>query len=272
MLPPGRARLATIPAPTGSVTPPTFGDVAQKSRELEIASQHKSQFVANMSHELRTPLAAVLGYAELLQEGIYGALPEKSLPILTRIRSNGNHLLSLINTVLDISKIEAGQFKLNVAEYALGSIVETVMVATESLAATKKLAFKTDVAKELSYGLGDEQRLTQVLLNLVGNAIKFTDAGEVRITAGATNGHFTVSVSDTGPGIPPEECEHIFEKFRQVDSSNTRAKGGTGLGLAIAREIVEMHGGRIWVESTLGQGSTFRMELPVRAPITPGAA
>jgi signal transduction histidine kinase len=246
-----------------------FEEFAQKSRELEIASQHKSQFVANMSHELRTPLAAMLGYAELLQEGIYGAPPEKFLPILTRIRSNGKHLLGLINTVLDISKIEAGQFKLNLAEYALGSIVETVMVATESLAATKKLGFKTEVAKGLPYGLGDEQRLTQVLLNLVGNAIKFTDAGEVRIAAGAANGHFTVSVSDTGPGIPAEECERIFEKFRQVDSSNTRAKGGTGLGLAIAREIVEMHGGRIWVESTIGEGSTLRMELPVRAAAAP---
>jgi signal transduction histidine kinase len=249
-----------------------FNEIAQKSRELEIASQHKSQFVANMSHELRTPLAAMLGYAELLQEGIYGAAPEKFLPILTRIRSNGKHLLGLINTVLDISKIEAGQFKLNLGEYALGSIVETVMVATESLAATKKLAFKTEVAKGLPYGLGDEQRLTQVVLNLVGNAIKFTDTGEVRITAGAANGQFALSVSDTGPGIPAEECERIFEKFRQVDSSNTRAKGGTGLGLAIARQIVEMHGGRIWVESTLGQGSTFRMELPVRAADAPGAA
>jgi signal transduction histidine kinase len=213
----------------------------------------------------------MLGYAELMQEGIYGALPEKSLPILTRIRSNGKHLLGLINTVLDISKIEAGQFKLNLGEYALGSIVETVMGATESLAATKKLAFKTEVAKGLPYGVGDEQRLTQVLLNLVGNAIKFTDSGEVRIAARAANGHFTVSVSDTGPGIPAEECDLIFEKFRQVDSSNTRAKGGTGLGLAIAREIVEMHGGRIWVESTLGQGSTFRMELPVRATAAAGA-
>jgi signal transduction histidine kinase len=248
-----------------------FNEIAQKSHELEIASQHKSQFVANMSHELRTPLAAMLGYAELMQEGIYGALPEKSLPILTRIRSNGKHLLGLINTVLDISKIEAGQFKLNLGEYALGSIVETVMGATESLAATKKLAFKTEVAKGLPYGVGDEQRLTQVLLNLVGNAIKFTDSGEVRIAARAANGHFTVSVSDTGPGIPAEECDLIFEKFRQVDSSNTRAKGGTGLGLAIAREIVEMHGGRIWVESTLGQGSTFRLELPVRATAAAGA-
>jgi signal transduction histidine kinase len=138
------------------------------------------------------------------------------------------------------------------------------MVATESLAAAKKLTFKAEVAEGLPYGLGDEQRLTQVLLNLVGNAIKFTDAGEVRIAAGAANSHFTVSVSDSGPGIPTEECERIFEKFRQVDSSNTRAKGGTGLGLAIARETVVMHGGRIWVESTFGEGSTFRMKLPVR--------
>jgi signal transduction histidine kinase/DNA-binding response OmpR family regulator len=242
-----------------------FHEIEQKSHELEIASQHKSQFVAHMSHELRTPLAAMLGYAELLQEGIYDALPAKSLPILARIESNGKHLLGLINTVLDISKIEAGQFKLNLAEYALGAIVETVLVATESLAATKKLGFKTEVAKGLPYGIGDEQRLTQVLLNLVGNAIKFTDTGEVRIAAGATNGQFELSVSDTGPGIPPEECERIFEKFRQVDSSITRAKGGTGLGLAIAREIVEMHGGRIWVESRMGQGSTFRLEFPMRA-------
>jgi signal transduction histidine kinase len=204
-----------------------FEEIARKRRELEITSQHKSQFVANMSHELRTPLAAMLGYAELLQEGI--------------IRSNGKHLLGLINTVLDISKIEAGQFKLNLAEYALGSIVETVIVATESLAATKKLAFKTEIAKGLTYGLGDEQRLTQVLLNLVSNAIKFTDAGGVRIAAGAANGHFTVSVSDTGPGIPAEECERVFEKFRQVDSSNTRAKGGTGRQQATQGAAMTMH-------------------------------
>src|SRR5262249_26671329 len=177
-----------------------FREIERKGRELEIASQHKSQFVANMSHELRTPLAAMLGYAELLKEGIYGALPEKSTPIVTRIQSNGKHLLGLINTVLDISKIEAGQFKLNLNEYALGDVIETVRIATESLAAGKRLQFKTDVAKGLPRGLGDEQRLTQVLLNLVGNAIKFTDAGEVRVGATAADGHFALSVSDTGPG------------------------------------------------------------------------
>jgi signal transduction histidine kinase len=248
-----------------------FQEIAQKSRELEIASQHKSQFVANMSHELRTPLAAILGYAELMQEGFYEPQGPKSLDALTRIRSNGKHLLGLINTVLDIAKIESGQFKLNLAEYALESVVETVRSATEALAQNKKLALKTDVAKSLPLGLGDEQRLTQVLLNLVGNAIKFTDTGEVRVTAKAVKGHFTVSVTDTGPGIPPDEQSHIFEQFHQVGSSNTKAKGGTGLGLAIAKQIVELHGGRIWVESMLGKGSTFQLELPTRAELRKSA-
>jgi signal transduction histidine kinase len=242
-----------------------FEEIALKSRELEIASQHKSQFVANMSHELRTPLAAILGYAELMQEGFYEPLGQKSLDALTRIRSNGKHLLGLINTVLDIAKIESGQFTLNMAEYAIASVVETVRSATESLAQNKKLLLKTEVAKSLPIGLGDEQRLTQVLLNLVGNAIKFTDVGEVLVSATAANSHFTVTVADTGPGIPEEHQARIFEQFHQVDSSNTKAKGGTGLGLAIAKQIVEMHGGRIWVESTLGKGSTFQMELPTRA-------
>jgi len=242
-----------------------FNEIAQKSRELEIASQHKSQFVANMSHELRTPLAAILGYAELMQEGFYEPLGQRSLDALTRIRSNGKHLLGLINTVLDIAKIESGQFTLNMAEYAIESVVETVRSATESLAQNKKLSLKTDVAKSLPFGLGDEQRLTQVLLNLVGNAIKFTDTGEVRVSAAVANGAFIISVADTGPGIPPDQLTRVFEQFHQVDSSNTKAKGGTGLGLAISKQIVEMHGGRIWAESTLGKGSIFHMELPTRA-------
>src|SRR5262249_1425505 len=189
----------------------------------------------------------------------------KSLGALTRIRSNGQHLLGLINTVLDIAKIESGQFTLNMSEYAIESVVETVRSATESLAQNKKLALKTEVAKSLPIRLGDEQRLTQVLLNLVGNAIKFTDIGEVCVFAKAVDGNFNVSVTDTGSGIPEEHQARIFEQFHQVDSSNTKAKGGTGLGLAIAKQIVEMHGGGIWVESTLGKGSTFQMELPTRA-------
>src|SRR5215468_8117311 len=144
---------------------------------------------------------------------------------------------------------------------------DAVVGATESLAQNKKLTLRTSVDKSLPIGLGDEQHLTQVLLNLVGNAIKFTDAGEVSIAAGAWNGHFAISVTDTGPGIPLDQQARIFEEFHQVDSSLTKAKGGTGLGLAIAKQIVEMHGGRIWVESTLGKGSTFQMELPTRAEL-----
>jgi signal transduction histidine kinase len=240
-------------------------ELAKTVEDLEIASAHKSQFIANMSHELRTPLAAILGYAELMQEGFYGEPSPKSLDALIRIRSNGKHLLGLINTVLDIAKIESGQFTLNMAEYDVQGIVETVRSATESLAQSKKLTLKTDVAKSLPFGIGDEQRLTQVLLNLAGNAIKFTDTGEVRVSAVAANGAFAVSVADTGPGIPSDQLTRVFDQFHQVDSSNTKAKGGTGLGLAISKQIVEMHGGRIWVASTLGKGSVFHMELPTRA-------
>jgi His Kinase A (phospho-acceptor) domain/Histidine kinase-, DNA gyrase B-, and HSP90-like ATPase len=200
-------------------------ELAITVEDLEIASRHKSQFVANMSHQLRTPLAAILGYAELMQEGFYGPHGLKSLDALTRIRSNGKHLLGLINTVLDIAKIESGQFTLNMAEYALESVVEPVRAATESLAEAKKLALKTDVGATLPVGIGDEQRLTQVLLNLVGNAIKFTDAGEVRIVAAPVNGHFAVSVTDTGPSIPENHQARIFEQFHQVDSSNTKCQG-----------------------------------------------
>jgi len=173
--------------------------------------------------------------------------------------------------VLDIAKIESGQFTLNMTEYAIESVVETVRSATESLAQNKKLVLTKDVAKSLPVGLGDEQRLTQVLLNLVGNAIKFTDVGEVQVTAKAVKGHFNVSVIDTGPGIPAEHQTRIFDQFHQVDSSNTKAKGGTGLGLAIAKQIVEMHGGSIWVESTVGKGSTFQMEIPARAQVARSA-
>jgi signal transduction histidine kinase len=175
------------------------------------------------------------------------------------------------SSILDIAKIESGQSTLNMAEYAIESVVATVRSATESLAPNKKLALRTEVAKSLPIGLGDEQRLTQVLLNLVGNAIKFTDTGEVRVTAKVVNGHFNVSVTDTGPGIPQEHQTRIFEQFHRVDSSNTKAKGGTGLGLAFAKEIVEMHGGRIWVESSVGKGSTFQMELPTRAELRKSA-
>jgi signal transduction histidine kinase len=240
-----------------------FHEIEEKGRELEIASRHKSQFLANMSHELRTPLNAILGYTELILDRIYGEIPERVRGVLDRVQSNGRHLLGLINDVLDLAKIEAGQLNLSLADYSLQSVIETVSVAVESLATEKQLALNIEIPPNLPHGYGDERRLSQVLLNLVGNAIKFTDAGEVAIKASAANGSFTVAVRDTGPGISETDQIKIFEEFQQADSSSTRQKGGSGLGLSIAKKIVEMHGGRLWVESAVGHGSTFFMAVPV---------
>ena len=241
-----------------------FDEIQDKSRQLEVASQHKSQFLANMSHELRTPLNAILGYTELMADGIYGQLPEKTIDVLKRLESNGRHLLGLINDVLDLSKIEAGQLVLELSDYSLEDIAQTVRSTLEPLAADKKLAFKVEVAAKMPPGRGDGRRLTQVLFNLVGNAIKFTDAGEVVITAGATDGSFHLSVRDTGPGISAADQAKLFQEFQQADNAITKKKGGTGLGLAISKRIIEMHGGKIGVESQVGQGSTFSFTVPVR--------
>jgi GAF domain-containing protein len=240
-----------------------FDEIQDKSRQLEEASQHKSQFLANMSHELRTPLNAILGYTELMTDGAYGEPSEKMLGILKRLEANGKHLLGLINDVLDLSKIEAGQLVLELSDYSVQDIAQTVRSTLEPLAADKKLAFKLDLSPELPPGHGDGRRLTQVLINLVGNAIKFTDAGEVIIKAEAHNGSFHVSVRDTGPGISATDQAKLFQEFQQADNAITRKKGGTGLGLAISKRIIEMHGGKIWVDSHPGQGSTFAFTLPV---------
>lgn len=240
-----------------------FDEIQDKSRQLEEASQHKSQFLANMSHELRTPLNAILGYTELMADGAYGEPSEKMLGILQRLEANGKHLLGLINDVLDLSKIEAGQLVLELSDYSIQDIAQTVRSTLEPLAADKKLGFKVEVAPQLPSGHGDGRRLTQVLINLVGNAIKFTDTGEVAIKAEAHNGSFHVSVRDTGPGISSADQAKLFQEFQQADNAITRKKGGTGLGLAISKRIIEMHGGRIWVESKPGQGSTFTFTLPV---------
>jgi signal transduction histidine kinase len=240
-----------------------FEEIQDKSRQLEVASQHKSQFLANMSHELRTPLNAILGYTELMADGAYGEPSEKMLGILKRLEANGKHLLGLINDVLDLSKIEAGQLVLDLSDYSVQDIAQTVRSTLEPLAADKKLAFKLELAPELPAGHGDGRRLTQVLINLVGNAIKFTDAGEVAIKAEANNGSFYVSVRDTGPGISTADQAKLFQEFQQADNAITKKKGGTGLGLAISKRIIEMHGGKIWVESQVGQGSTFAFTLPV---------
>jgi signal transduction histidine kinase len=240
-----------------------FSEIGEKGRQLEVASQHKSQFLANMSHELRTPLNAILGYTELILDNIYGDISDKARATLERIQANGKHLLGLINDVLDLSKIEAGQLALSLVDYSIKDVVHNVYGAVESLATSKSLALKVELPKELPPAHGDERRLTQVLLNLVGNAIKFTDTGEVAIRTSVANGSFTVAVRDTGPGIAEQDQAKIFEEFQQADSSTTKQKGGTGLGLAIAKRIIEMHGGRLWVESKVGEGATFSFTVPV---------
>src|SRR5215831_7886487 len=240
-----------------------FHQIEEKGRELQMASQHKSQFLANMSHELRTPLNAILGYTELIMDKVYGDIPPKAVATLDRVQANGKHLLGLINDVLDLSKIEAGQLNLTLADYSVKDVVYNVFGAVEALANNKKIQLKVDMDGELPQAHGDERRLTQVLFNLVGNAIKFTDSGEVAIKASSTNGSVTIAVRDTGPGISEADQAKIFEEFQQADSSTTKEKGGTGLGLAIAKRIVEMHGGRLWVESKLGQGATFSFIVPV---------
>jgi signal transduction histidine kinase len=241
-----------------------FREIEDKGREIEIASKHKSEFLANMSHELRTPLNAILGYTELILDNIYGDVPEKIREVLERLTKNGHHLLGLINDVLDISKIEAGQFTLSLNDYSMGEVVQTVFTSVEALAMEKKLELKVMAPTDLTTAKGDEQRIAQVFLNLLGNAIKFTEEGEIRVEVVVSNESFLVSVSDTGPGLWEADQKKIFEEFRQADGSSTREKGGTGLGLSIAKRIVEMHGGRIWVESTFGKGSTFWFTLPVR--------
>ena len=249
-----------------------FTEIQEKSRQLEIASQHKSQFLANMSHELRTPLNAIIGYTEMMADGLYGEVSEKAAGVLDRVQKNGRHLLDLINDVLDLSKIEAGQLVLAMESYSVADVVASVLAATESLAKAKGLALGSTVAPGLPAGVGDARRLTQVLLNLVGNAIKFTDSGSVEVRAEKVGETFELSVVDTGFGIAPADQAKIFEEFQQVDNSSTRKKGGTGLGLSISRRIVELHGGRISVESEEGRGSTFKIVLPIDAPSAGGTA
>jgi signal transduction histidine kinase len=240
-----------------------FLELEKRNAELHQVSQHKSQFLANMSHELRTPLNAVIGYTELTLDNIYGVVPDRMREVIARIQSNGRHLLGLINDVLDLSKIEAGQLTLSVTKYSMAEVINSVVSAVESLAYAKKLELKADVQTNLPVGQGDDRRIAQALLNLAGNAIKFTDNGEVAISASAMNGSFMVAVRDSGPGISLADQDKIFGEFQQADSSSTRKKGGTGLGLTITKRIIELHGGRIWIESKPGCGSTFFFTLPI---------
>ena len=239
-------------------------ELVRLNAQLAQASRAKSEFLANMSHELRTPMNAILGFTEMLLDGLYGEIPEALKEPLGDIQVNGRHLLHLINDVLDLSKIEAGRMELSLAEYSVREMVDIVHLSLRSLAAEKNLEFTTSVPGDLPPAYGDNRRLAQCLMNLAGNSIKFTRQGRIDIGVALVDHELVFRVSDTGIGIPREELENVFAEFRQVDTTVTREFGGTGLGLSITKKFVELHGGRIWVESEPGKGSTFIFAVPLR--------
>jgi signal transduction histidine kinase len=239
-------------------------ELVRLNDQLAQASKAKSEFLANMSHELRTPMNAILGFTEMLIDGLYGDVPDALKEPLSDIQVNGRHLLHLINDVLDLSKIEAGRMELALSEYSVREVVDIVQLSLRSLAAEKGLEFATRVPDDIPPAYGDNRRLAQCLMNLAGNAIKFTPQGRVEISVELQDDELLFRVSDTGIGIPKEELENVFAEFRQVDTTVTREFGGTGLGLSITKKFVEMHGGRIWVESESGKGSTFLFTVPLR--------
>ena len=241
-----------------------FREIADKSRQLEAASKHKSEFLASMSHELRTPLNAILGFNEMILGQIYGEVPPSLLEPLNDIQSSGKHLLRLINNVLDLSKIEAGRMELALADYSVQDTVASVRTSLRSLAEEKGLEFVGAVPDDIPLAHGDGGRIVQCLTNLAGNALKFTRQGRVEIAAELRGDRLVYRVSDTGIGIARDKIAELFAPFRQSDATISSEFGGTGLGLSISRKFVEMHGGRIWVESELGHGSTFFIEVPLR--------
>jgi GAF domain-containing protein len=241
-----------------------FRELAQKSRELEDASRHKSQFLASMSHELRTPLNAILGFNEMILGQVYGEVPTDMKEPLEDIQKSGRHLLRLINNVLDLAKIEAGKMELALADYSVQDTVESVRSTLRPLAEAKGLELVVRVPEDIPLAYGDGGRLTQCLMNLAGNSLKFTKEGRVEIAVEAENGCLRWRVSDTGIGIPPDKIPTLFSEFKQTDATIASEYGGTGLGLSITRKFVEMHGGRIWVESEPGKGSVFTVEIPLR--------
>jgi signal transduction histidine kinase len=241
-----------------------FRELEIKSRELEVASQHKSEFLANMSHELRTPLNAIIGFSEVLSDRMFGDLNEKQEEYLKDIYASGTHLLSLINDILDLSKIEAGRMELELTDFDLPTALDNALMLVRERAGRRSITLHMAVDAQLGQVRADERKIRQVVLNLLSNAIKFTpEGGRIEVGAVPRDGFVEVSVSDTGVGIAPEDQEAVFEEFRQVGTAEKKAEG-TGLGLTLCRKFVELHGGRIWVTSQVGVGSTFTFTIPVR--------
>ena len=245
-----------------------FREIEDKSRQIEAANRHKSEFLANMSHELSTPLNAIIGFSEVLGERMFGELNEKQAEYTDDILSSGRHLLSLINEILDLSKVEAGRMELEVATFDLPLAIDNARTFVRERATKHGINLDVTVDERLGDFVGDERKIKQILLNLLSNAVKFTpEGGRIGINARQTDGSVEISVSDTGIGISPEDQAKIFEEFRQVGGDYAHKREGTGFGLTLAKKFVELHGGKIWVESEVGKGSTFRFSLPERSSL-----
>jgi signal transduction histidine kinase len=233
--------------------------------ELETANRHKSEFLANMSHELRTPLNAIIGFSQVLRQRLFGEINDKQDEYLDDILSSGHHLLSLINDVLDLSKVEAGQVELEPAEFSLSEALQRGVVMVRERATRNGVQLSLDLAPDVDVVRADERRVLQIVFNLLSNAVKFTPAGgSVTVATARADGELHVSVADTGPGIAAGDQQRIFEEFQQTELG-VGQREGTGLGLALSRRLVELHGGRIWVESEPGLGSRFVFTLPDEA-------
>jgi len=242
-----------------------FREIQDKSRELETANKHKSEFLANMSHELRTPLNAIIGFSEVLLERLFGELNAKQDDYLKDIHSSGRHLLQLINDILDLAKVEAGRMDLDPAAFDLPSAIANAMTLIRQRAQAHDITLALDADPGLGEITADERKFKQILLNLLSNAVKFTpDGGRIEVSARRDHDNVVVAVHDTGIGIAAEDQEAVFEEFRQVGRNYTNKQEGTGLGLALTRKFVELHGGRIWLDSEPGKGSTFTFTIPTR--------
>src|SRR5262245_17614474 len=241
-----------------------FQEIEDKGRQLEVANQHKSEFLASVSHELRTPLNAIIGFSEVMLERMFGDVNEKQEEYLNDILSSGRHLLSLINDILDLAKIEAGRMEVETADFNLPQAIDNTMILVRERAIRRGIALDRTVDERLGEVKGDERKIKQVLLNLLSNAVKFTpEGGRIDVRAALVDSMAEISVTDTGVGIAPEDHAAVFEEFRQVGTDYARKHEGTGLGLALARKFVELHGGKIWVKSQIGQGATFTFTIPV---------
>jgi signal transduction histidine kinase len=242
-----------------------FREIQDKSAQLEVANKHKSEFLANMSHELRTPLNAIIGFSEVLIERLFGELNPKQEDYIRDIHGSGKHLLTLINDILDLSKVEAGRMELELSTFQLSSALSNAMILVRERAQRHSILLGQQVDTTLGEIVADERKFKQILLNLLSNAVKFTaDGGRIDVLAQREDGNAVISVRDTGIGIAQEDQAAVFEEFRQVGRDYTRKQEGTGLGLALTKKFVELHGGRIWVESEIGKGSTFTFTLPLQ--------